>query len=184
MQLENLLDLVHNNYAIAIGYLAGANGQGGYSIAIGNNAGYNYQSQYSICINATGQQISPPAPGLYISPIAQDTTAPLIMYYNSSTYQVSWGALNNITQQVDITDNSNTTSTTTGALTVAGSIGVGGNLNIGGITKFGVYTTATLKTTTGYLGDVVVAKDTSKLAYWNTVTTRWSYVADDSAVTF
>jgi hypothetical protein len=112
--------------AVAIGYLAGAYGQGINAIAIGNNAGLNFQSSYSIALNATGFPLSPAKPGLFITPIDQDTTAPLMMYYNSSTSEVTWGELTRITQPVKILNTTVATSTTTGALSVAGGLGVGG----------------------------------------------------------
>jgi hypothetical protein len=115
-----------SGYAIAIGSLAGAYGQGLNAIAIGNNAGVNFQSSYSIALNATGYPLSPAKAGLFITPIDQDTTAPLMMYYNSSTSEETWGELTRITQPVKILNTTVATSTTTGALSVAGGLGVGG----------------------------------------------------------
>ena len=60
--------------AIAIGNTAGQNTQGTDTIAIGRAAGVNAQAANSIVLNASGTTVDAASSGLFISPLAADTS--------------------------------------------------------------------------------------------------------------
>jgi len=81
-----------SNYAVAIGFNAGRITQGAYSIAIGSEAGETNQAANSIIINASGSALdNTTTSGLFVAPI-RATTSTQVLYYNSSTKEVSYGA--------------------------------------------------------------------------------------------
>ena len=92
------------NSAVAIGEDAGRFNQGQYSIAIGRTAGYNLQANNSIILNATGVHVNTvTANSFTVAPVrastlnnySQDTGN--VLYYNTSTNEVTTAPLNNIT---------------------------------------------------------------------------------------
>jgi len=78
---------------IAIGNSAGLTGQGTNSIAIGYFAGKTNQSNNTIILNASGSEINGVASqtsSFYVNPIRSTTPAAGFVYYNSSTYEVTY----------------------------------------------------------------------------------------------
>jgi pyrrolidone-carboxylate peptidase len=96
------------SHAIAIGVQAGQASQGANSIAIGYNAGRNNQATNSIVINATGSSIENNiANSLVITPIRTDSTPTDVLYYNTTTKEVTYGNKPTIpTKTSDITNDS------------------------------------------------------------------------------
>lgn len=77
--------------AVAVGQFAGAENQGTNSIAIGLAAGQINQPNATIILNATGVALNPATTSaLYINPVRKVTTNN-VMYYNTSTKEVSQG---------------------------------------------------------------------------------------------
>ena len=90
--------------AIAIGEDAGSSSQGAYSIAVGFKAGFYSQGNNSIILNATGTALNmTTANSFTVAPVrastlnnySQDTGN--VLYYNTSTNEVTTAPLNNIT---------------------------------------------------------------------------------------
>ena len=90
--------------AIAIGEDAGLSSQGAYSIAIGFKSGFYSQGNNSIILNATGTALNmSTANSFTVAPVrastlnnySQDTGN--VLYYNTSTNEVTTAPLNNIT---------------------------------------------------------------------------------------
>jgi hypothetical protein len=82
---------VQGQYAVAAGFLAGSENQGANSIAIGASAGQINQPANSIVINASGSTLNgATASALYVDPVRR-ATANQVMYYNTSTKEVSQG---------------------------------------------------------------------------------------------
>ncbi len=78
-----------SNEAIAIGYAAGQNGQGAKAVAIGSFAGNNGQAANSIAINGSGNSLNPTNAGLYVDPIRSASPTSSILYYNTTTKEVT-----------------------------------------------------------------------------------------------
>ena len=85
------------NYSISIGQQAGAantTSMGADAIAIGRKAGFESAYAGSIILNASGNDLSSTAAGLYINPVrytaAQDATYDGIIFYNSNTKEVRY----------------------------------------------------------------------------------------------
>ena len=92
------------NSAVAIGEDAGRFNQGQYSIAIGRTAGYNLQANNSIILNATGVHVNTiTANSFTVAPVRASTLNNYsldtgnVLYYNTSTNEVTTAPLNNIT---------------------------------------------------------------------------------------
>jgi hypothetical protein len=82
-----------SNYAIAIGYFAGQDNQGSNTIAIGNQAGTVSQSNNTIILNAQGSALNATsANSFYVAPVRNDATSGNVLYYNTTTKEVSYGA--------------------------------------------------------------------------------------------
>jgi hypothetical protein len=89
------------NNAIAIGTDAGNKNQGNYSIAIGYGSGKNdiigtAQAANTIILNASGSTVDgvpSQTNSTYITPIRNATTTSGILYYNTITYEVTYGSL-------------------------------------------------------------------------------------------
>jgi hypothetical protein len=99
--------------AVAFGNSAGSTNQGMNAIAIGANAGYNYQSPYAIAIganagfggstpqststiiiNATSNEIDgvpDQENSFYVAPIRNATTNSGVLFYNPTTFEVTYG---------------------------------------------------------------------------------------------
>ena len=80
---------------IAIGNSAGLTSQGTNSIAIGYFAGKTNQANNTIILNASGSEIngvSAQVSSFYVNPIRSTTPAAGFVYYNSTTYEVTYSA--------------------------------------------------------------------------------------------
>ena len=95
--------------AVAIGLSAGSAKQGQNTIAIGNNAGFLNQGQYAIALGyqagytgqhnntiilsgLTGGLNSSSPNSFYVAPVNGGVTGPNMLYYNTSTYEITYGA--------------------------------------------------------------------------------------------
>jgi len=90
------------NYSVAIGNQAGKGNTssiGINSIMIGNKAGYESGVANSIVLNASSDNLSSSASGLYINPVrytaTQDSTYDGLMFYNSSTKEIRYSYILN-----------------------------------------------------------------------------------------
>ncbi|MFM6937079.1 MAG: beta strand repeat-containing protein [Aquirufa sp.] len=108
-----------SSQAVALGYAAGQYGQGQNSVAIGAFAGNNAQVANSIALNATGASLNPTNAGLYVDPIRSATPATNLLYYNTTTKEVTSAA----GSFVDLTTNQ----------TIAGSKTFSSNINVNGL---------------------------------------------------
>ena len=85
------------NSAIAIGLNAGSSSQGAYSIAIGSGAGSaltNAQAARTIILNASGSDfdgVASQTDSFYVAPIRTDATPSNVLYYNTTTKEVTYG---------------------------------------------------------------------------------------------
>ncbi len=132
--------------SIAIGSGAGRQDQGSYAIALGYLAGAGTggpaQSARTIIINATGAELNgqiAQTDSLYMAPIRADSTPTSVLYYNTTTKEVTQGALNinllaGTTLNSSITASSLTSVGTLTGLAVAGDTLITGNLTVNGIT--------------------------------------------------
>ena len=77
--------------AVALGYAAGQYGQGQNAVAIGSFAGNNAQVANSIALNATGASLNPTNAGFYVDPIRSTTATSNLLYYNTSTKEITTG---------------------------------------------------------------------------------------------
>jgi len=80
--------------AVAIGYLAGFQSQGANSIILGSNAGQTNFPAGAILLNATGADLGTPAgnAGFYVNPIRNPAATANVLYYNTSTNEVTYAA--------------------------------------------------------------------------------------------
>ncbi len=76
--------------AVSVGTRAGQFSQGANAIAIGGGAGNYYQSENSICLNASGTDVNTDGPGLYISPVTEQTDQANIVVYDPLTSKVTY----------------------------------------------------------------------------------------------
>ena len=133
-------------YAVAIGSQAGYTSQGSYAIAIGYAAGQTSQHANSIILNASSTALNSGTAGaLYVNPVRNATQANLLGY-NTTTKEVSYFSLSNITTTNLVATNISSASlystigsfgTISSSLLSAttmtgGSISLSGNLNVGG----------------------------------------------------
>lgn len=80
--------------AVAIGISSGYTSQGTNAVAIGCNAGVTNQPANTIILNATGVAINGVASqtdSFYVAPIRSTTATPDVLYYNTSTKEVTYG---------------------------------------------------------------------------------------------
>ena len=158
-----------NNNAIAIGYAAGQSGQedgavaigafagnqfqGADAIAIGKYAGYNgvgvAQPDNTIFLNATGQHMGGVAAqtnSFYVAPIRTDATPSNVLFYNTTTNEVTYGTAPSSTGATGATGY-------TGSFGATGATGVTGYTGSFGATGVTGYTGSFGATgVTGYTG--------------------------------
>lgn len=80
--------------AVAIGYQAGQTAQGASAIAIGRAAGKTNQAANSIVINATGSTLNnTTSDSLVIAPIRSATATANVLYYDTTSKEVTYAAL-------------------------------------------------------------------------------------------
>jgi hypothetical protein len=93
-------------YSIALGTYAGNTSQGTNAIAIGNLAGYNSQPNNSIILNATGAPVNGSAPNaLYAAPVRGPFTTSQVMYYDTTTNEITYGGAPSfsLSSNIDVT---------------------------------------------------------------------------------
>jgi uncharacterized protein (TIGR02145 family) len=138
--------------AVAVGYAAGQYGQGQNAVALGAFAGNAGQAANSIAINASGQSspLNPTNAGLYISPIRNAGGLTTILYYNSTTKEVTYADAPGVTSVGAIanTSTANGASITSGVLNLAPA-----DATNGGVVTTGSQTFAGAKT---FTNDIVV----------------------------
>lgn len=84
---------LQGNNAVSLGAYAGYNFQGANSIAIGYSAGMFSMPANTIVITANNAiGLSPSSWGTYVDPIKPDATAGNILYYNTVSKEVTYGA--------------------------------------------------------------------------------------------
>ena len=79
--------------AVAIGTFAGYERQGSNSIAIGKTAGNSFQPNNSIILNATGDALNTTIANTFIVKPIRRTTSGNMLYYNSTTGEISYQVL-------------------------------------------------------------------------------------------
>lgn len=89
---SNTAQSAQASQAVALGFAAGQYGQGQNAVAIGSFAGNNAQVANSIALNATGASLNPTNAGFYVNPIRSTTATSNVLYYNSTTKEVTSGA--------------------------------------------------------------------------------------------
>ena len=79
--------------SVAVGSEAGRYIQGDNAIAIGNQAGKTNQTAGSIILNASGSEFNDSGnAGFYVNPIRSDNSPTDIIYFNSTTNELTYGA--------------------------------------------------------------------------------------------
>jgi len=81
--------------SVAIGKQAGLGGQGANAIAIGYRAGDNNQAANTIILNASGVIVNSVAEqpnSFYVAPIRTATATSNVLYYNTTTKEVTYGS--------------------------------------------------------------------------------------------
>ena len=82
-------------YSIAIGAAAGEFNQGSNAVAIGLGAGRDQQTPNSIILNASGVPFNDSGnSGFYVNPVRSDNSPTDIIYFNSTTGELTYGAAN------------------------------------------------------------------------------------------
>ena len=82
---------------VAVGFLAGQTQQGTQAVAIGAQAGRNAQHANSIVINASGSETNSTGTSqCHINPIRGAATAGSLLYYNTSSYEVTYNNSGNV----------------------------------------------------------------------------------------
>jgi hypothetical protein len=110
--------------AVAIGYQAGQTGQGASAIAIGRAAGKTNQAANSIVINATGSTLNnTTASSLVIDPIRSTTATANVLYYNTTSKEVTYAALPTIPTNTNQLTNGSGFITSTGIASQTGNSG-------------------------------------------------------------
>jgi hypothetical protein len=113
---------VQGTGAVSIGRQAGQTSQGAYSIAIGKLAGQTSQAANTIILNAANAPlngVSAQTNSFYVNPIRTDATPSNVLFYNTTTKEVTYGSAPSVTvsslvnssKTVSLDSNSNLTFT-------------------------------------------------------------------------
>ena len=114
--------------AVAVGANAGNTSQGSYAVAIGNAAGQTSQHSNSIVLNASVTALNSGTAGaLYVNPVRNVTQANLLGY-NTTTKEVSYFSLSDITTSNLVS--TNITSTNIVATTLTAGTLIGNNIGV------------------------------------------------------
>jgi hypothetical protein len=136
--------------SVAIGFAAGQNNQGTGAIAIGTFAGPSNQAAHSIALNAagSGSALNTSNAGFYVDPIRSTTATSNVLYYNTTTKEVTSGSIPSGTSGAAITLGAiSSTSNSNGATITAGVLNLApANATDGGIVSTGAQTFAGSKT--------------------------------------
>ena len=82
--------------AVAVGKNAGSDSQGANAVAVGNSAGRANQPANTIILNASGSTVNGVASqtnSFYVSPIRSATATSDVLYYNTTTKEVTYGSM-------------------------------------------------------------------------------------------
>jgi uncharacterized protein (TIGR02145 family) len=90
----NAAQVNQGNEAVALGYAAGQANQGESAVAIGKFAGQYSQHANSIAINASGINLAAPDAGFYVSPVRAAAKTADLLFYNSTTKEITSAAAN------------------------------------------------------------------------------------------
>jgi hypothetical protein len=79
--------------SIALGSNTGLQSQGANSIVIGSNSGQTNFPAGAILLNATGSDLATPAAeaGFYVTPVRNPAPTANVVYYNTSTNEITYG---------------------------------------------------------------------------------------------
>jgi hypothetical protein len=117
--------------SVAIGKQAAVGETGANAVAIGYRAGYTNQAANTIILNASGVEVNGVAAqtnSFYVAPIRSATATANVVYYNTTTKEVTYGAAGSVSSLVN---GANTASLgADGSLTLPGDIKSNGNINI------------------------------------------------------
>lgn len=89
------------DYSVVIGSGAGWDNHspvGQHSIAIGHNANYGVGTDTSITLNATGINLDAWNPGFYVKPVREDDNKAKVIYYNTTTGELTYADPNPLWQ--------------------------------------------------------------------------------------
>ena len=139
--------------AVAIGLNAGLTSQGNYAVAVGHGAGQTSQPGYTIILNATGSAVNgveAQTDSFYVAPIRSATATANVLYYDTTTKEVTYGAG---AVSFDGDYNSLTNKPTIRIAVAAGS-GPGGNLQADSLALAGLNPTENIPSTYG--GDLIL----------------------------
>ena len=95
---------VQGTGAVSIGRQAGQTNQGAYSIAIGKLAGQTNQAANTIILNALNAPlngVSAQTNSFYVNPIRTDATPGNILFYNTTTKEITYGAAGSVSSLVN-----------------------------------------------------------------------------------
>ena len=139
--------------AVAIGLNAGLTSQGNYAVAVGHGAGQTSQPGYTIILNATGSAVNgveAQTDSFYVAPIRSATATANVLYYDTTTKEVTYGA-----GAVSFDGNYNSlTNKPTIRIAVAAGSGPGGNLQADSLALAGLNPTENIPSTYG--GDLIL----------------------------
>ena len=85
----NAAQVGQGNEAVALGYAAGQANQGVSAVALGKFAGQYSQHANSIAINASGINLAATDAGFYVNPVRAAATTPDLLFYNSTTKEIT-----------------------------------------------------------------------------------------------
>ena len=97
---------VQGTGAVSIGRQAGQTSQGAYSIAIGKLAGQTSQAANTIILNSTNSALNGVASqtnSFYVSPIRSATATSDVLYYNTTTKEITYAAAGSVSSLVNST---------------------------------------------------------------------------------
>jgi hypothetical protein len=92
------------DYAVAVGRSAGYTAQGANAVAIGRLAGYSSQPANTIILNATAVAVNGVAAqtdSFYVSPIRTATATANVLYYNTTTKEITYAAAGSVSSLVN-----------------------------------------------------------------------------------
>ncbi|USQ03654.1 beta strand repeat-containing protein [Aquirufa antheringensis] len=135
---SNTAQSAQASQAVALGFAAGQYGQGQNAVAIGSFAGNNAQVANSIALNATGASLNPTNAGFYVNPIRSTTATSNVLYYNSTTKEVTSGTAPSGTSGTSITAGTISTTSNPNGLSITDGVL---NLSPANATNGGVVTT-------------------------------------------
>jgi hypothetical protein len=98
--------LAQGTNAVAVGKNAGSDSQGTNAVAVGNSAGRANQPANTIILNASGSTVNGVASqtnSFYVSPIRSATATSDVLYYNTTTKEITYAAAGSVSSLVNST---------------------------------------------------------------------------------